>query len=69
MMEAKEPTHPHRAFFAARYITLGEAGWFQGRALASTEGPRQQAEGDGFLPRLGHTLQRCVGQGQAECSW
>ena len=55
MLEAREPTHPHRPFFAARYLTLGGASWLTGKVVVKAGTAGLGSEGAG-PPSLGDTL-------------
>ena len=63
MLEATEPVHPNHLFFAARYITLGEPSWLQGKDVEAAAAPCVRTHRDCPPPFLGDTLLR-FGLGQ-----
>ena len=50
MLEVKEPTHPHRPFFAARCITIWEADWLIGKEEMKGGTPSFRTDAAGHPP-------------------
>ena len=70
MIQAEQRTHPHRPFFASRYITLGEAVWLLGKELEAASAPCPRADGDGPQTPRGDTLLRIfLGQPSLVQAW